>query len=102
MGVVGQAVDYGTRGVRGQLDGRLMAVGADDDHVGVLAQHAAEIGDALAPSEPDVSAQEQRVPPRWTMLALKLTRVRSDGFSKTRAIRGREGAARGCPAHIWP
>ena len=33
---------------------------ADHDHVDVLAQHAAEIGDALAAAEADVVAQEER------------------------------------------
>ena len=72
--------------ILGQLDGRLMAIGAHHDHVDILAQHAAEIGDALARAQADVVAQNRLLPPRWIMPASKLTRVRSDGFSNSRAI----------------
>ena len=44
----------------GNFDDRLMAIGADDDHVGVLAQDAGEIGDALAAAEAGVVAQKHR------------------------------------------
>ena len=44
----------------GQLDGGLVAVAADHDDVDVFAEHAAEIGDALAAPEAHVVAQEQR------------------------------------------
>ena len=73
--------------VLGQLDDRLVALGADHDHVDVLAQHAGEIGDALALAEARRrSPRNSALPPRWVMPASKLTRVRSDGFSKSMAI----------------
>ena len=44
----------------GQIDGQLVPVGADDDHVDELAEHLAEVGQALAAAKPDVVAEEHR------------------------------------------
>ena len=60
MAEIGQAVDHRAVAVLRQFDGRLVAIGADDDDIGIFAQHAAEIGDALAAAEARVVAQEER------------------------------------------
>ena len=57
---VGQAVDDRASAMLGDFDHGLVAVGANHDHVGVLAQDAGEIGDALAPAETGLIAQEHR------------------------------------------
>ena len=56
---IGQAVDHRASAMLGEIDGRLVAVGADHDHVGVLAQHAGEIGHALAAAETRLVARER-------------------------------------------
>ena len=64
-----------------------MCVAEDAQHHGidVLAHGAGEVGDALALAEADLAARKEDAgPPSWAMAAWKLTRVRSDGFSKTR------------------
>ena len=86
MSEIGQGVDDRAGGVRGQIDGRLMGEGADHEHVGELVQVAGEIGDGFAFAEAGVGPEEDRLPPRWAMPASKLTRVRSEGFSKSRTI----------------
>ena len=60
MAEIGQAVDDRAGAVLGQIDGRLMAIGADHDDVGIFAQDAGEIGDALAAAEAGLVAQEDR------------------------------------------
>ena len=57
---VGQPVDHRAVAVLGQIDGRHVRVGPQDDDVNIFAQHAAEIGDALAAAETDVLAEEER------------------------------------------
>ena len=57
---VGQTVDHGTGAMFGNLDDRLMAIGADHDHVGILAEDAGEIGDALTAAEANLIAKEDR------------------------------------------
>ena len=70
----------------GHFGHRLMAVGADHDHVDVLAEHAAEIGQALAGAEADVVAQEQAAAAQVDHAGLEADAVRSDGFSNSSAI----------------
>ena len=57
MGEVGQAVDHRARRVLGELHDRRVPLGPHDDHVDHFAEHAGEIGDALALAEAGVLAQ---------------------------------------------
>ena len=58
VAAVGQAVDDGYRGVRGEFDQRVVAVGADHDGVDVARQHARGIGDGLAAAKLQVGVIE--------------------------------------------
>ena len=76
----------GTVDVRGELVDRLVLEDAQHERVDVLADGAGEVGERLAPAEADlVAGQEQARAAELGDAASKLTRVRSDGFSKTSA-----------------
>ena len=57
MRLVGQPVDDRAVGVAGDFLDRGVLLRADDDHVDHFAQHAGEVGDALALAEADVVAE---------------------------------------------
>ncbi len=59
MGVVGQSVDDRATAVLDQVVDGFVEERPDDDHVDILAEDAAEIGQAFAGAEADVVSQEQ-------------------------------------------
>ncbi len=80
-----------------QLDQLIVALGADDHHVDVFRQDAAEVGHALARAPADVVSQEQAMAAEVDDACLEAdARVRSDGFSKSKAITrpGKSGSRR--------
>ena len=52
MGEIGQSIDHRASAVLGQFGDGLVLIGANHDDVDILAQHAAEVGDALALPKP--------------------------------------------------
>ena len=98
------AVDDRDRGVAGELlDGRVREGRARRPRRRT-GEVAGEVGDRLALAQADVLAgEEDRAPPSWAIAASKLTRVRSDGFSKTRpSVRPASGVAAASRACVAP
>ena len=80
MREVGQTVDHRAGAIAGQVDGGLVLKRANDDHVGILAEHAAEVGHAFARAETDVVAQKQAVAPQVDHARLETDAGAQRGF----------------------
>ncbi len=64
MRVIGQAIDEGAVGVPDHVQHRLVAAGANDHDINILAQHANEIGHAFPRAPADIASQKHAAAPQ--------------------------------------
>ena len=89
MKFIGERVDHGNAGVSGHFLEDFLLVDASDDAVDPAIEIARDIGDGLARAERGeacVWSRKTTEPPMLWMPTSKVTRVRSEGFSKISAM----------------